>query len=300
MDTILFAFSGNEFLAASLAQKLAVEQGKAIIRHFPDGETYIRILSNVKNKKVVLVCSLDRPDSKLLPLYFFGQTARDLGARCICVIAPYLAYMRQDKRFQSGEAVTSRSFAALVSRFGDSLLTVDPHLHRLSSLSDVYSIPSSVVHAAEVISDWINQNVERPLLVGPDIESQQWVSEVAGAIKAPFIILDKIRHGDKNVEVSVPQVESYIEHTPVLVDDIISTAKTMTETVSHIRKAGMRPPVCVGVHAVFAQNAFEDLMKAGPAKIITCNTIMHESNGIDISDLLIRGFKELSTKDDKQ
>jgi ribose-phosphate pyrophosphokinase len=60
-----------------------------------------------------------------------------------------------------------------------------------------------------------------------------------------------VRHGDRDVEVSVPDVDIYKDATPILVDDIISTARTMIETVQHLKKAGMKPPICVGIHAVF-------------------------------------------------
>jgi len=302
-EIILFALPGNEKLTRNLSQLLHAEIGKAIIRQFPDGETYVQLISDVKGKRVVLICTLHQPDDKILPLYFLSKTAKDLGADCTCLIAPYLAYMRQDKRFHPGEGITSSYFGSLISRFAETLVTVDPHLHRRSSLSEVYDIPSSVVHASNHISAWIKNNVTNPVLVGPDSESEQWVSEVAKNAGAPFIVLEKIRHGDKDVEVSlpskavlhsgVPQFENYKDHTPVLVDDIISTARTMIETVKHLKKAGLKSPVCIGVHAVFAGHAYAELKSAGPADIVTCNTIPHESNRIDISDLLTVGFEQL-------
>lgn len=287
MKTILFALPGNEELARLLAERLGAELGEAALRHFPDGESYVRILSDVNGKKAVLACTLDRPDAKLLPLYFLSKVAKSLGAACTCLVAPYLAYMRQDKVFKEGEGITSKYFARLISGFADSLITVDPHLHRISNLDAVYDIPTEVVRAASHISHWIKENIQSPLLVGPDSESEQWVSEVAKNAKAPFIVLEKIRRGDRNVEVSIPQVEAYQNHTPVLVDDIISTARTMIETVGHLSQAKMRPPVCIGVHAVFSGNAYQNLLGAGTSRVVTCNTIPHESNAIDVSDLYI-------------
>lgn len=291
MNPIILALPGNEQLAESLAQQLGASIGNVTMRHFPDGESYIQIHDDVKDKKVVLVCSLHQPDKKLLPLYFLSNVAKDLGAKCTCLVAPYLAYMRQDKIFHEGEGITSRYFATLLSQFADSLVTVDPHLHRISNLGEIYSIPNKVVHAAIYISEWIKNNIEKPVLVGPDSESEQWVSEVAKKAAAPFLVLQKTRHGDRDVEVSVPQVEQFKQHTPVLVDDIISTARTMIETVGHLKKAGMQPPVCIGVHAVFADNAYQDLLNAGASKVMTCNTIPHESNAIDLSDLYIDFIK---------
>lgn len=291
METVLFALPNNETLCKILSERTAFPLGKSEIRWFPDGETYVRIDTDVRGKKAVLVCTLDRPEEKLLPLYFLSKTAKDLGARCTCLVAPYLAYMRQDKRFKPGEGITSEYFASLISGFADSLITIDPHLHRRSSLSEIYSIPTTVSHASAHISNWIKAKVERPLIVGPDRESEQWVSEVANNAGVPYIILDKVRRGDRDVEISIPDISKYNHHTPVLVDDIISTGKTMIETIVHLKKEGMKPPVCVGVHAIFVRDAYEDLINAGAQKVVTCNTIVHQSNEIDISDLLT-GFQK--------
>ncbi|PZR17194.1 MAG: phosphoribosylpyrophosphate synthetase, partial [Flavobacterium psychrophilum] len=137
---------------------------------------------------------------------------------------------------------------------------------------------------------WIRDTIEKPVLIGPDSESEQWVEAVAKNAGAPFIVLEKIRHGDREVEVTVPHVEKYREHLPVLVDDIISTARTMIETIGHLKKAGMKPPVCIGIHGIFAGNAFEELKAAGVATIVTTNTIGHPTNKIEIADLIASAF----------
>lgn len=285
-ETIVFALPGNEQLASSIAKKIEAEFGEAEIRSFPDGETFVRVDSDVQDKRVVMVCTLDRPDQKLLPLYFLSQTCKDLGADCTCLVAPYLAYMRQDSRFHAGEGVTSEYFAKMISGFADSLITVDPHLHRRSSLNEIYSIPTTVLHAANAIAAWIQENVENPVLIGPDSESEQWVSEVAEIASAPFEVLEKIRRGDKDVEVTVPNVAEYGNATPVLIDDIISTARTMAETVRHINAAGLKPPICVGVHGIFAGDAFHLLSEAGVEQVITCNTVKHLTNNIDLTAII--------------
>jgi ribose-phosphate pyrophosphokinase len=195
--------------------------------------------------------------------------------------------MRQDKQFNSGEAITSDYFAQLISSFADRIITIDPHLHRRSSMNEIYSIPCNVLHSAKLISSWIKNNIQKPLLIGPDSESEQWVSEVAKVAGAPFIVLQKIRRGDNDVDVSIPQTEKYKDHTPVLVDDIISTANTMIETIGHLKKASMKPAVCIGVHAVFANLAYDNLIKAGAKEVISCNTIFHSTNKIDVSEIII-------------
>ncbi|MEG3657752.1 ribose-phosphate pyrophosphokinase [Arenibacter palladensis] len=293
MKTILFSLPGNQELTELLAKKMDAEIGECSLRKFPDGESYTRILSDVKGKCVVMVCTLHNPDEKLLPLYFLSHTAKSLGAMCTCLVAPYLAYMRQDKVFHEGEGVTSTFFGKLISGFADSITTIDPHLHRISSLGEVYDIPNRVIHASNEIAKYINQNIHNPVLIGPDAESEQWVSDVAKKAGAPFIVLEKVRHGDRDVEVSVPYIDKYKESTPVLVDDIISTARTMIETTEHLKNAGMKPPICMGIHAVFSGNAYQDLWDADVKDIITCNTIPHQSNGIDLSDIIAKEVTEL-------
>lgn len=292
MRPLIFSLPGNETLAASLARELDAEPGAVEIRRFPDGESYVRILSQVSGRECLLVATLDRPDDKVLSLLFLASTARELGAVRLTLIAPYLAYMRQDRRFQPGESVTSACFARFLSGWIDGLVTVDPHLHRRSSLEEIYTIPCTTLHAAPLISRWIREEVGDPLIVGPDVESEQWVSEVASEAGSPWVVLKKERLGDRDVRISVPDLDRWLDRTPVLVDDIISTARTMIETVGHLVRAGLKAPVCVGVHAILAGSAYADLRAAGAGRIVSCNTIPHESNGIDVCPLLARALRE--------
>lgn len=287
----IFTLPEDSALAKKIGERLGVPLGEATFRHFPDGESYVRIDSEVANTDIVFLCGLFLPDSKAMMLRFFSHLAKELGAKRVGLVSPYLGYMRQDKRFAPGEAITSKIFAEYVSQTVDWMVTIDPHLHRHKSLNDIYSVPAQNLHASSAISDWVIGNVDNPVLIGPDEESAQWVSEVGRGAKAPFTVLKKIRHGDRDVEVSVPDVEKYRHHTPVLVDDIISTARTMIETVKHIKKLGMKSPICIGVHAVFAEGAYEALKESGASQVATCNTIRHPSNRIDVSGILAREIK---------
>jgi ribose-phosphate pyrophosphokinase len=292
MKPLILPLPGNAGLADLLAARIGAESGKTTMRRFPDGESYLRIETPVDGRDVALLCTLDRPDAKTVPLLFLAGAAKDLGAARVGLVSPYLAYMRQDRRFQPGEAIASVYFARLLSGFIDWLVTVDPHLHRRRSLGEIYSIPTGVVHAAPRISDWIRAHVESPLLIGPDRESGQWVKEVADGAGAPSIVLEKIRRGDRDVETSLPDMDRWRGLTPVLVDDIISTGRTMIETIGRLRQTGLARPVCIGIHAVFADRAYDDLQKAGAARVVTCNTITHVTNAIDLGGPLAEGVRE--------
>ena len=279
---IVIPLPGNELHAAKLAERLGLEQITPELRRFPDGELYVRL--DRIDDHVVLVGSLyPSPAERFLELAFLAATARDLGARRVGLVAPYLAFMRQDVQFRPGEGVTSAYFARMVSHAVDWMVTVDPHLHRHASLEGIYEIPTTIARAAPAIATWVRREVAHPMLIGPDAESAQWVSAVAAACDAPFVILEKTRRGDRDVSISEPP-KTWNGHTPVLIDDIVSTGKTMVEATRRLRESGSVAPVCVAIHAVFADAVHDELVAAGASDIITCNTIPHASNRICVAD----------------
>lgn len=282
---IVIPLPDNEALATSIAGQLKAERGSLLRRSFPDEETYLRFEIDLNGRTVVLVCSLDRPDSKFLPLVFAADTARDLGAAQVVLVAPYLCYMRQDRRFHAGEAVTSVSFARRLSSSFDSLVTVDPHLHRYRTLDEIYSIPSRVVHSAPAIAEWISNNQKPAILIGPDIESEQWVSDVAGQAGSPYRVLRKERFGDRSVKIELPDLRGLENRTPVLIDDIVSSGRTMIEAARQLRQQGFSAPVCIAVHGLFTPETERELLEVA-ARVVTTNTVPHPTNGIELSNAI--------------
>jgi len=293
VSAVVLALPDHAGLAQRVSELTATPSGVVASRQFPDGETYLRIDTECTHKSVVLVCTLDRPDRKILPLLFLADTARALGARRVGLVAPYLAYLRQDRQFRAGEAVTSRTFARLLSRYVDWLVTIDPHLHRYHTLSDIYEVPNRVVHAAPALAEWITTNVDRPVLVGPDVESAQWVTDVADRVGAPSVVMRKTRRSDRIVEVTAPDLQAYRRHTPIVVDDVVSSAQTMAQTVKCLLAAGLRPPICLAVHALFLDSAERAVLNAGAARIVTTTSVPHSTNDIDVVPLMIPAIREL-------
>lgn len=289
MKKILLVMPGQEALGESLLRLGNFEKGVLELRNFPDGETYIRVHSEVKDAQVVILCQLHQPDAKVLPLLLLVGTLRDLGVHSVGLVAPYLAYMRQDKIFNEGEGISARYFARLLSQQFDWLLTVDPHLHRIHALSEVYSMPALALTAVHPIAAWLRANIAKPIVIGPDGESEQWAVQVAKAAACPCEVLTKERFGDHDVRVSLPHVADYLDHTPVLVDDIISTGRTMQQAAAHLIASGMSSPVCIGVHGIFAPGALQEMQAAG-LRVVTSNSIADASNEIDLAPLLLMGL----------
>lgn len=282
---LLIGFDGNDELKASLVRRLRLESGDYQYRRFPDGESYVRLISDCRDRDLILLGSLNNPDERTLPLWFLADTARELGARSVGLVSPYLAYMRQDKRFHPGESLNARLYGRYLSQHVDWLVTVDPHLHRIAQLSEVYAIPNRVVHAAPLLARYVRERVVDPVLVGPDSESEQWVSAVAADAGCPYLVLEKQRQGDREVTIAMPDMRQWQGRTPVLIDDIIASGQTLMVAVRQLLERGFRSPVCLAVHGLFADRSDETLAAAGAA-LVTSNSVVHASNAIDLGELL--------------
>ena len=285
MRPLIFAMPGNEALASALAAALGAEAGEMEHRRFPDGESYLRFVTPVAGRSAALACSLHAPDGKVLPLLFAAAALKDLGAARVGLVAPYLAYMRQDARFREGEAVTSASFARLLSTAVDWIATIDPHLHRHASMAEIYSVPVAVGHAAPLLADYLRQRRGGVFLVGPDEESEQWVAAVGASADVPHVTMRKTRRGDRDVSIAFSGLEPFRGLTPVLVDDMISSGRTMEVAVRQFIALGFPPPACLAVHGILAEDALARLQAAG-ADVVTTNTLPGPAARLDVTPLL--------------
>jgi ribose-phosphate pyrophosphokinase len=299
MNRVLLPFPAQHDLAQGMATLLQVRLGRLEWRRFPDGESLVAIDEAIDGASVAIVSSLHHPDDMALALRFAAATAREFGARRVGLIAPYLAYMRQDKRFHDGEAVSAPLFARFLEETFDWLVTVDPHLHRTPNLSALYRMPARRVAAAPLVADWIRDEVPDAVIIGPDGESEQWVSEIARRAKVPHQVLNKIRRGDRDVEVSLPDLEAAQGRTPVIVDDIVSSGRTVIEALGHLNRLGLRDAVCIAIHAVFAQDAFQQVLAAGAARVVSTDSISHPSNAISLAPLLVQACADLLSADEQ-
>ncbi len=291
MQRLILAVPGNETFAGQLVAATGAERGHIEARRFPDGEHYVRLHADVSGKVVDLVCTLARPDGNLTTLLFAADCARELGAAEVNLVAPYLAYMRQDIRFQPGEAVTSRTFATLLSAHFDALLTADPHLHRHPTLAAIYTIPTTTLHAAPLLAGWIDANVPWPLIVGPDEESEQWAAAIAAHIGAPHAVLRKVRNGDRDVAIELPDLRHFRDRTPVVVDDIASSGRTLLVAGRQLIEQGLPRPECVVVHALLDEEAHAELLQVF-SRFTSTDAVPHPSNRIALAPLFARALLE--------
>lgn len=293
MSLVIINLFGCLQFNESVFKKLDLIIGECNIHVFPDGESLARFNTDMVDKEVLVIADLSFPNTKFLSLIYAAQTARELGARKIHLFVPYLPYMRQDKQFHPGEGITSRYFAKLLSTYFDSLVTVEPHLHRWHALTDIYTISTTVLDSHDSIARWLQYEQNQSVLIGPDRESEQWVSAIAKQAGLPFVIFDKVRHDDKVLAINSPSLAPYQAYTAVIIDDVISTGRTMMKVIEYLQANKISAINCVGVHALFVDDAYEQLINSGADRVVTCNTITHPSNQIDISETLLSHFSKI-------
>ncbi len=289
---IITSLTNSQDLAKKIARKMNVSFSKTTVSSFPDGDIYIKFNKSLKDETVVIVDTFQPDSSKVLfNILFASKTAKDLGAKKIILVAPYLAYMRQDKRFKEGECISSKIMAELLNTSIDKIITIDPHIHRYKSLNDIFTISTANITANHIIADYIKKNYENVAVIGPDWESYQWAEDISKEIGVQNTILEKTRHSSRNVDVAVKKEIDIKGKNVVIVDDIISTGNTMIKAA--IKAKGMKAKniIAIGVHGLFVEDGLKK-MKKHFTQIHTTNTISHQTNSMDVSDIIINELKK--------
>lgn len=268
----------------------------AIGRHrFPDGELKLRLPVDAAGRlppRAVLLRSLHQPNEKLIELLLAARTARALGAEHLTLVAPYLAYMRQDMAFQPGEAVSQQVVGGFLAGLFDAVVTVDPHLHRIDTLAQAIAVPHAVaLSGAEPLADLIAQRRPGALLVGPDGESAQWIAQAAARHGFDHAVCTKVRHGDRDVAIDLPPLDAQ-GRAVVLLDDMASTGRTLALAARLLWQAGAASVDVAVTHALFAGDALQALREAGVGEVWSTDCIPHPSNAVPMAGPLARALRQ--------
>ncbi len=291
---LVLSFPESRPQAQQLARALGVACKEVDIHHFPDGESKLVLPLNLP-EQVIFHRSLDHPNDKLVELLLAADSAREQGVQHLTLVAPYLCYMRQDKAFHPGEVISQKIIGRFLARQFEQVLTVDTHLHRIQRLEQ--AIPTGNAQnltATTAMGEFLVREQIQPLLLGPDNESRQWVAAIADIAQLDYVIADKIRLGDREVRISLPDAD-YKNRDIVIVDDVISSGHTVAVAAEQARKKGTRAVHCLITHALFATDAIEHLKAAGIQHIWSSDSITHSSNVIPLAPLLAEALKNTDT-----
>jgi len=282
---LLLGFPDYRDQALRLAKAAGLDYAEVEVHHFPDGESRIRLPAGI-GERIILCRSLAQPNDKLIELAMTSAAARELGARHLTLVAPYLCYMRQDKAFRSGEAISQPIIGQLLANWVDELITVDPHLHRVATLEE--AIPVQRAHcltAAPLMASFLATEMIDPILIGPDEEALQWVAAIAARSGLEYRIGLKQRHGDREVDIVFPQPPPAGRHL-VLVDDVASTGRTLEAAIAALAPSRPASISVLVTHALFMESSLDRLERAGISHIWSTDSIPHSSNRLELAPLL--------------
>ncbi|MDO9568801.1 MAG: ribose-phosphate diphosphokinase [Hydrogenophaga sp.] len=290
----LLCFEDEQTPAQAAADATGLALAVVVRHRFPDGEVRLRLPASLP-PRVVVWRGLHQPNEKLVELLLLAQTARTLGAQHLTLVAPYLAYMRQDIAFNPGEAISQRVVGAFLATLFDAVITVDPHLHRVATLQEAVPVPDAVVlSGAPLLADHIAAQRSDVLLIGPDEEAQQWVAVAAERHGWAHAVCRKTRHGDRQVDIELPALP-VAGRAVVLIDDVASSGHTLARAAQLLCAAGAASVDVAVTHALFATGAEQLVRDAGVGAIWSTDCIAHPSNAVSIVPAVAAALREVAT-----
>ncbi len=256
------------------------------LRIFSDGESKIRIDSNLSNKKCIVIQSTYPPvDSHLLQTLMIISGCYESGASEVIAVMPYLGYARQDRKFLKGEFATISLIAKLLECIDvRNLITVDIHSIRALSyfnlnIFNISSINSLAAYAKNKF-DLVN-----PTVVSPDIGGISRAKEFSEIIHSNFFALKKIRDRitgniiiDKNLQVDIK------DHDIIIIDDMISSGDTILKALDILKKNQCGKIYAMCVHALSDENSLNKLKNAGLTDLVSTNSVPRSCAKVDLSN----------------
>jgi len=281
------AFRRDNQAASRLASHLDIPNLEIGVHQFPDGETLVTGPEKAPTTGVVY-CSLSRPDERIAALIFAVDALRRSGSERVVLVSPYMPYMRQDAQFEPGQAISQRAFGRLVAGLFDRVITVDAHLHRTRDIGSVFpAIEAENLSATATIAEFAAQQGcgKETLIAGPDTESGQWVARIARLLQAKTWVGEKVRYGDKRVDIRFPEGD-LAGRRVLIADDIISSGGTMIRAIAALKSSGAGQISVAVTHALFNPETEEALYKAGASDIWSTDSVCHHTSCIQLAPLL--------------
>lgn len=272
-------------LATELARTLSADLVIAEVRTFADGELHVRVPGEMAGEDLVLV-QTTYPNDKLLELFLLQDALVDAAPGRVTVVVPYFGYGRQDKRFQPGEAISSRAVAKHLELGADALITVDVHNERVM---DYFDIPAIDVTGMPALARRFEElGVE--MVLAPDENAARHAETVGALMKIPWDYLKKERLDSWTVETEEKALEVKGRHVAI-VDDVVSTGGTMVSAARIVQEQGSKALVAGCVHGLFVGGAKERLGVFG--SVVATDTVSSEYSAVSVAPEVAQGLQEL-------
>ena len=268
----LISGTANRKLAEEVAKILKVPLTPVEIKRFHDGEIYCRVMESVRGSDVYVIQPTS-PDASLnlMELLIMVDALKRSSPDKITAVIPYYGYCRQDKKTKPREPITAKLVANMITTAGvDRVIMFDLHVAQVQGFFD---IPSDNLDVIPIFADYIaEKKLKNIVIVSPDAGGAARARSFAKVLNAPIAIVDKRRP-----EANVAEVENVIGDVKgkvaFLVDDIIDTAGSITESSNILLKFGAKEVYALATHGVLSNPAAERISKSQIKEVIITNTI---------------------------
>lgn len=267
----------NKDLSEKLGAELSTEVIYPEITVFPDTEQRVRVDEDkITGEKVYLVKSIETPvDSSVLQLSFTVDALNRSGADKVIGIIPYIPYMRADHVFRTGEAVPLELVIKMIEDSGlNEIIIVDPHSIKIP---EMFRITIHDLSALSIFANKIKEiepNHDNITIVSPDmggLRRMQLLDELLGG-NTNKVSVNKDRDYQTGA-VKVAEYQGKVQGTCFIIDDIISTGKTIAQAVETLSENGAERIYVMATHPVFSENASELLNSPKTEKVYVTDSI---------------------------
>jgi ribose-phosphate pyrophosphokinase len=267
--------SDTQAFAAALADETGDQLGNVEYIDFPDGEFIVRVPSDLDRAVIVASMVSDRAHIEVLQLQ---DAAWEAGATEVVTVLPYIGYSRQSEAFNVRQPVATRAMARAVSTRTDRVLTVNPHRE---SVCDFFDVPTKPLNAAGRLAEPLPADLADPVFVSPGrdtLELATTVRDAYGDGTAEYFEQSRnYRTDDVEIEPGATPLDG---RDVVLVDDIIATGTTMSESVAAIQERNANRVFVSCIHLMLAGNALTRLAGLGVERIYGTDTIEHAHSDV--------------------
>jgi ribose-phosphate pyrophosphokinase len=296
--------NGSRELAGSVCKHLGTALGNADVSRFADGEVFVQVEDNVRGSDLFIIQSTHPPAEHILELLMLIDACRRSSAARITAVLPYYGYARADRKDQPRVAISAKLLANLITQAGaNRVLTVDLHSPQIQGFFD---IPLDHLYAAPVLMQYfasLKLDLGNVMVVTPDAGGVKMGRAFAKRLGVDLAIVDKRRTAHDRSEV-VNLIGGVEGHDCILLDDMISTAGTISQAAIALKAAGAKRVIACATHGVFSGPAFERLAKAPIDEVAVTNTLPVRQEGrpdkvrvLDISKLLSKAILNIHAEE---
>jgi len=285
----------SKTLGSEIAELVKAEAPTLQFKQFPDGESYLRLSEDVRGEDVVLVQTMGPPqDSRLMQALFIADAASDLGAKSITLVAPYLAYARQDRRFLEGEASTLRTLMKMMKISGVSrLITLNAHSPvTIKTLGKEFGIDYEDLSAIPTLAEWFKEKgLGGAMALTMGKKALTMAMEADRVLGGGYACLETQRDLVTGKSMIKSDVVDLVGKFVIVFDDIISSGGTMVETIKVVRarRAGEVYASCV--HPVLIGDALQRIKDSGAADVVATNSIDSPVSVVSVAPLIAKALK---------